>query len=306
MAFRGCSVLVLTALAVQASLPCAGVYRKSKADGLEAAQIASEQAVIIWESESKTETFIRTAKFDGQGADFGFIVPTPSEPELSEAPSALYSVLSVIHRKRYPLPIAAPSRGTGGFGGGAGGGGGQVEIVKEQVVSGLKATVLKASDTEALQLWLTNNEYVATPEVMRWVEAYVENGFYLTAFKIDRKPGSEHLKSATVKMVFKSKVPFYPYREPDAPKSSKARSLEVYFIAPWLAKARYTDSQKPWEVQTNDVPDLSESEIKQIMDTGKMAPETMPADAKLTYFLDKSRNRADHDVLFQPVKTGQP
>lgn len=291
----------MLAVAVQASLPCGGVYRRTGKDGpLEMASIASEKAIIVWEPSSQTETFIRTANFQGKGADFGFIVPSPTEPELSEVTPGVYSVLDVILNKRYPHPVAPGGlrAGSGGFGGGSGGG--HVEIVKEQVVSGMKATVLKATDTEALELWLANNEYVATPEVMRWTEFYVANNYYLTAFKIDRKPGSDQIKTATVKMVFRTKIPFYPYREPQGQSQKNgARSLAVYFIAPWLAKARYMNSNQTWEASRKDVDDMDQDEGKRFTDTAKMDLSQTPAEPKFTYFLDSNRIRPDRDVIFE-------
>lgn len=292
----------MAALSVQASLPCGGVYKRNGKDGpLETASIASEKAIIVWEPESQTETFIRTANFEGKGQDFGFIVPSPTEPELSEVTPGIYSVLDVILNKRYPLPLtkAAPRGATGGFGGGAGGG--YVEVVKEQVVSGMKATVLKATDTRALELWMANNEYVVTPEILKWTDYYISNNYYLTAFKVDRKPGNEQIKSATVKMVFRTKLPFYPYREPASPTGRRgARTLAVYFIAPWLAKARYIHTKQAWEATRKDVDDMTSDETNRFTDSAKMNLSQMPSIPSLTYFLDRNRNRPDYDVIFEP------
>src|SRR5437879_4070273 len=47
--------------------------------------IANETALIIWDAESETQHFIRRATFDTKAKDFGFLVPTPSKPELDEA-----------------------------------------------------------------------------------------------------------------------------------------------------------------------------------------------------------------------------
>lgn len=301
MRTRGWSVLVVSALAVQASLPCGGVFRRSGKDGpLQTASIASEQAIIVWEPESQTETFIRTANFEGQGADFGFIVPTPTEPELSEVTPGVYSVLDLILSKRFPPPSPTGNLRGGGGGFGGGKGTGHVEVVKEQTVSGMKATVLKATDTRALELWLANNDYVATPEIIDWTEFYVANNYYLTAFKIERKPDSERIKSATVKMVFRTKVPYYPYREPRGQgRKSGSRSLAVYFLAPWLAKARYMNSSQAWEASRKDVDDMDQDESKRFTDVAKMDLSETPAEPRFTYFLDTNRIRPDRDVIFE-------
>jgi hypothetical protein len=48
-------------------------------------RIADESAIIIWDASSKTEHFIRRATFSSSAHDFGFLVPTPTKPELAEA-----------------------------------------------------------------------------------------------------------------------------------------------------------------------------------------------------------------------------
>ena len=46
---------------------------------------ADQTVIIIWDAASKTEHFIRQASFKSEADDFGFLVPTPSEPELMES-----------------------------------------------------------------------------------------------------------------------------------------------------------------------------------------------------------------------------
>ena len=59
---------------------CAPVYPK----GVHV-HIAEESAVIIWDAESKIQHFIRRATFSTPTKDFGFLVPTPSQPKLEES-----------------------------------------------------------------------------------------------------------------------------------------------------------------------------------------------------------------------------
>ena len=56
--------------------------------------IANESAIIIWDSANKTEHFIRRASFQTMAKDFGFLVPTPAQPELAEAVSPLVGKLA--------------------------------------------------------------------------------------------------------------------------------------------------------------------------------------------------------------------
>jgi hypothetical protein len=53
--------------------------------------IARESAIIIWDEKAKRQHFIRRARFDTKVPYFGFLVPTPTQPTLKEAPDALFT-----------------------------------------------------------------------------------------------------------------------------------------------------------------------------------------------------------------------
>src|SRR5689334_6484181 len=52
--------------------------------------IRDESALIVWDSKSGTEHFVRRARFETQADDFGFMVPTPSQPDLGEVDDRLF------------------------------------------------------------------------------------------------------------------------------------------------------------------------------------------------------------------------
>src|SRR6188472_4198719 len=56
-------------------------------------RVAEESALIFWDAASKTQHFIRRAQFDTKAQDFGFLVPTPSRPALSEVDDAIFGHL---------------------------------------------------------------------------------------------------------------------------------------------------------------------------------------------------------------------
>ena len=41
--------------------------------------------VILWDAATQTEHFIRRASFKSEAEDFGFLVPTPTQPALNES-----------------------------------------------------------------------------------------------------------------------------------------------------------------------------------------------------------------------------
>jgi hypothetical protein len=59
---------------------------------------ADQTVLIIWDPQTKTEHFIRKASFKAEGDDFGFLVPTPSRPQLSESGNEAFPHLANITR----------------------------------------------------------------------------------------------------------------------------------------------------------------------------------------------------------------
>jgi len=90
------SVLLALAILSVAELPsppkapaCAAAPRRG-----ELFDINSEEAIILYDAKSKTEHFIRRANFRIEAKDFGFLVPTPTKPELGEARSCVFDTLN--------------------------------------------------------------------------------------------------------------------------------------------------------------------------------------------------------------------
>ena len=56
-------------------------------------EINTETALIVWDAEHQVEHFIRKATFETAANHFGYLVPTPTKPELAEAKDAIFSTL---------------------------------------------------------------------------------------------------------------------------------------------------------------------------------------------------------------------
>ncbi len=85
---------VIVAMALSASLvtqtgrACAIAPRQGQS-----IRMAEESAIIIWDEKTRTQHFIRRAIFDTDAPDFGFLVPTPTEPALEEANDSVFDDL---------------------------------------------------------------------------------------------------------------------------------------------------------------------------------------------------------------------
>ncbi len=204
-------------------------------------RIASEEALIVWDAATHTEHFIRRGAFDTDASDFGFLVPTPSPPELGEADDAVFDRLAATIQPRTiteheyvpttcillplmtfwgarsaPLTAAVPVA--------------SVRVISEQRVAGLDATVIAANDAAALTSWLDERGYPVRPELTRWLEPYVAAGYAITAFKIARGDGGDRgaIGTRAVRMTFHADAPYYPYREPEDTQPQLGRLLRLF------------------------------------------------------------------------------
>jgi hypothetical protein len=290
--------------------------------------IADEEALIVWDPTTKTEQFIRRARFDSTAQSFGFLVPTPATPALDEVDASVFSALAVRIRPRIEvdrsgvrfelgallwetcgmtlksapdgIDTSSPSKG--------------VEVIQSVAVAGFRATTLAASDPAAISAWLGEHGFAQTPQLTAWLARYVEDAWVITAFVIE-KPAkdavpSREVATTAVRMTFQTETPFYPYREPapiemtTPPRVPTAgRMLRVFFLAKGM---------------TPSAPSPSPS-VRYAATVGKTMPWTARVlhaglvrgvanevpDGYLTVFVDESNPRLAIDELyFAPTPAG--
>src|SRR5437867_2303069 len=69
---------------------------------------ADQTVLLIWDAATKTQHFIRQASFKSEADDFGFVVPTPAQPELDESGNEAFRYLLQLtepEKKKAPRPI---------------------------------------------------------------------------------------------------------------------------------------------------------------------------------------------------------
>src|SRR5262245_5903949 len=57
---------------------------------------ADQTVLMIWDEATKTQHFIRQASFKSDADDFGFLIPTPAQPDLQESGSEAFKTLARI------------------------------------------------------------------------------------------------------------------------------------------------------------------------------------------------------------------
>lgn len=201
--------------------------------------VAGEEALIVWDEAHHLEHFVRRASFDGVSEDFGFIVPTPTRPELVEVSERVFPRLFSLYGRSAPAPDPhLRGRAIDGMRASA------VTVVEESVVAGLTSTVLQATSASALDAWLAEHGYVSGPELVPWLTPYVEAGFYLTAFRVDAASSAGRpVAMRAVRMTFETDRPFFPYSEPQTA-GRAARPFRVSVVAP--TRMRALEGDAPW------------------------------------------------------------
>ena len=259
---------------------------------------ADQTVVILWDAANKMQHFIRQASFKSDADDFGFLVPSPSEPQLEESGNGVFPFL---------LKLTEPEIKSVKSGGGMGCGctkfmtkdgrdkamaPPQVKVLQEKLVAGFHASVLEAKSATALVGWLKDNGYAYSLEIEAWAKPYVDEGWKITALKVakDKDAKDKAVTAGALRISFKTDRPLFPYREPDYKSAADAlgarsRLLRIYFVA----EARYDGEltkENPWTGKVAWSGKVNAADRKTVLDHLKLPENTGPADWWLTEFED--------------------
>lgn len=283
-------------------------------------QIADESAIIVWDERSHTEHFIRRASFRTAVADFGFLVPTPGVPTLSEVGDAVFDTLEemvkpeVVYRNTFNGFELSASCLTLTFSKSESvmvSAADSVHVIATQRVAGYDATVLEASDASALAKWLEDHHYAQRPDLAAWLSPYVAARWKLTAFRMapdgkqatpegDGPHARDRIDSPAVRMSFATDRPFFPYREPadqrttvhaSLPPNERARALHVFFLGPSRVGGAIGDGS-PWPGETRW------ANTANLTSLAPLLPIALPPGTWLTALRDTASPRPGTDDLF--------
>ena len=303
-------LLALAALALVIDIRASDACATAPPRG-EEVRIAEEEALIVWDPATKTETFIRRAAFHSTARKFGFLVPTPAVPALSEVSDNVFWSLADAIRPEVKVDRSETKYEVGAFlfeacmkgasksdGAKAVTAQSPVRVLQSQSVAGFNATTVEADSATALTEWLGQNGFEQTPQLTKWLERYVTDKWKVTAFVVasDVATDQQRYEVATkaVKMVFPTERPFYPYREPqiemtvetNAKLAPPNRLLRVYFVSNQRYAATLAD--QPWSAKLLQSAKLETQELK----------ELVGAQDRLTVFVDESSPRRGIEELY--------
>ncbi|MBS0265936.1 MAG: DUF2330 domain-containing protein [Planctomycetes bacterium] len=260
---------------------------------------ADQTMVILWDAATKTQHLIRQANFKSTGPDFGFLVPTPTEPELSESGNAAFPLLQKLTAPEVRR-VSRPRSGSGGCGcadepayiaGKAVNS--EVRVLQQKLVAGFDASVLAADSAGALVEWLKEHDYAFSSEVEEWAQPYVEAGWKITALKIaqsDEPAAGNTVAASALRLTFATDKPIFPYREPDFQQQPGQlgafdRLLRIYFIAESRYQGELTARDR-WTGQVAWSDRVNEAQRREILEQLNLPRETGPENWWLTEFED--------------------
>ncbi len=139
-----------------------------------------QRAMIFYEG--GLETLILSATFQGDAKDFGWVVPTPSRPEVGKSSDELFTSLdelTQVEQEIRPMPLGLEE------GLQLGQQKDSVYIVETEKIEYYDITVLTADDSQALAKWLEKNKYHFPEEASYILDSYIQNKWFFTAIKID-------------------------------------------------------------------------------------------------------------------------
>jgi hypothetical protein len=285
------SSLALAALAIALPLAedasaCASIGRGAPI------RIYGEEALIVWDPAHHKEHFVRMAGFDPADEDFGFVVPTPSRPELGEADDHVFERLFGVYQRR-SRERSAPALGARQA----------VEVLERRTVAGLDTAVLRADDAGALDRWLEANRYPSSEALRAWLAPYVEQHWFVTAFRID--PSAHHgrgFATRAVRMSFDTDAPFFPYSEPAQTEARRGRPFRVSLVAP--ARMRVRSGNDAWHGRVGYARQPGAQLTRTLRDV--VPADSFGEQAWLTVFDEARSLRGTRDLYFESDEQQTP
>ncbi|MCC6510443.1 MAG: DUF2330 domain-containing protein [Pirellulaceae bacterium] len=297
-------------------------------------KIADQNILIVWDPETKVEHFVREAGFkqhrsgedtaqsdSNPASNFGFLVPSPTQPKIEAASAEVFTRLAeqirprIDHQDKWqvvPTALLAwpflllkeqrmmTSAPAAGF----------VQLLEQTQVAGYDVAVLKADDATALSQWLESHGYDARPNLTEWAEPYVAKGWIITAFKYSSQ--SDHVAADAVRMSFETDRPIFPYRVPvdQIAPQGKGNLLRTYVVGPGRAKGTLgegTDAA-PWNQSRVRYAQQLNYDVtaRLLQDAVTDQPNTAKPDKWLTAFDDRTWPSGTQDLWFDFDQNSTP
>jgi hypothetical protein len=181
----------------------------------------AQKAFLTWDDREKVETFTVQPKFEGNAADFGMVIPTPSKPKLDEMPReffkelAVFTILEPMDLSKYKNLVRLSA--SGGDQKKNGDKRPTVKVLEAGVVGSLDYKIILAERADDLYEWLKANKYSYSGDEAT-LDFYIKKKWFFTVMKIDpmqmkkRKDGSYEGEVTPTRFTFASEKLIYPLK----------------------------------------------------------------------------------------------
>jgi Uncharacterized protein conserved in bacteria (DUF2330) len=244
-------VIAVIALAPGAAQAACCYFSAKNTDILQPAQ----KVFITWDPSEKIETFTVQPKFEGNALDFGMVIPTPSQPKLSEMPRDFFkhlAVYTIMKKRESPTSKLLPDKRdlilrqlavrraiseteldlrtltrplpT-------------VIVLETGVVGSLDYKIIEATRADDLFQWLKDNKYTYSGDEAT-LNFYIQKKWLFTVMKIDtmqmkrNKDGTFNGEVTPTRFQFKSEQLVYPLKITQISVREKTEAL-FYVQAPF-------------------------------------------------------------------------
>ncbi len=215
-------------------------------------QIPDQSAIICWEPGEKggpgTQTLVIETSFEGEGTEFGWVVPLPGQPLVRPATTGTIPSLRGVFLPKIERPLELfvpllflglafaamllrtaigrivgvtsalvlgglvfmPALGTArsSVGGRAPG----IEVLSREVVGNYDVTVVSAPNADALDSWLSDNGFAPIDDAAPVIRDYVQGGWVFACTRLTRETESGVNAPHPLVFTFESPRPIYPMR----------------------------------------------------------------------------------------------
>jgi hypothetical protein len=172
-----------------------------------------QRAAIVYQD--KTETLVLSTSFQGNTKDFGYIVPTPNQPQVTKVSNDIFENLETLTLDVDNIrPLAASGTASSNAFEKS-----EVQVVEEKKVGIYDVKVLSSTDSTALFNWLKENNFTY-PENKKYIlDEYIQNKWFFTVAKVSSESITTDVENdlhngtlAPLKLVFGAENIVYPLK----------------------------------------------------------------------------------------------
>lgn len=139
----------------------------------------TRQKAFIYYS-GQTENLVVSASYQGNSADFAWVIPTPSKPEIFKSDSKIFTKLQklTVESDTETPTLGSSLNSLGALESKS------VEVIEEKTIDIYDTAILRATNDKALAQWLNEHKYTFPEDKSSMLKEYIDNGWYFAIAKI--------------------------------------------------------------------------------------------------------------------------